>query len=173
MYEDYPHFFTATILEWKRLLKPDKYKEVILASMRFLVTEKRVKIYSFVIMPNHIHLIWRIIPPHKREDVQRDFLKYTAQKIKADLESHHPNVLAQFYVGASDRKYQFWERNPLSVPLYNLPILLQKFFYIHRNPVHEKWNLATQPEDYYYSSAAYYQNLENGFGFLTPYTDDY
>lgn len=45
-------------------------------------------------MPNHIHLIWRILLPHKREDVQRDFLKYTAQKIKTDLGSHHPKVLA-------------------------------------------------------------------------------
>jgi putative transposase len=173
MYDDYPQFFTATILEWKRLLKPDKYKEIIIESMRFLVRENRIKVYGFVIMPNHIHLIWRILSPYKRENVQRDFLKYTAQKIKADLQKNHPLVLAQFYVGTSDRKYQFWERNPLSVALYSLPILLQKLSYIHRNPIHEKWNLASQPEDYFYSSAAYYHNEQNDFDFLSPYVDEF
>ncbi len=83
--EYYPQFFTATILEWKPLLKQDKYKDIIIDSLRFLVQQNRVKVYSFVIIPNHIHLIWQIQPGLKRENVQRDFLKYTAQKIKFDL----------------------------------------------------------------------------------------
>ncbi len=49
-------FFTATILEWKHLLKPDKYKELIIQSLKFLVDNGRVQLYGFVIMPNHIHL---------------------------------------------------------------------------------------------------------------------
>jgi len=32
--------FTATILEWKYLLKPDKYKDIIIGSLKFLVKEK-------------------------------------------------------------------------------------------------------------------------------------
>src|SRR6478735_1001905 len=116
-------FFTATILEWKHLLKPDKYKRIIIESLRFLVADKRVKVYSFVIMPNHLHLLWKMEGPHRREDVQRDFLKYTAQQIRFDLLKNHPNVLAHFKVEAKDRKYQIWERNPLSViSLLLLPI---------------------------------------------------
>ena len=83
--EYYPQFFTATILEWKHLLIEDKYKDIIIESLRFLVKEKRVVVYSFVLMPNHIHIIWQIQGEHKRENVQRDFLKFTAQKIKYDL----------------------------------------------------------------------------------------
>jgi len=83
--EYYPQFFTATILEWKHLLVEDKYKDIIIESLRFLVKEKRVVIYSSVIMPNHIHIIWQIQGEPKRENVQRDFLKFTAQKIKYDL----------------------------------------------------------------------------------------
>ncbi|MBF9254227.1 transposase [Pontibacter sp. 172403-2] len=74
-------FFTATILDWKHLLKPDKYKDIILSSLRFLVENERVQVYGFVIMPNHIHLLWKMEESHKWEDVQRDFLKYTAQQI--------------------------------------------------------------------------------------------
>jgi len=98
-------FFTATILEWKHLLKPDKYKDIILNSLRFLVENRRVKVYAFMIMPNHIHLLWKMGKPHKWEDVQRDFLMYTAQQIKFDLIKHHPAVLEKFRVGAKDRQY--------------------------------------------------------------------
>ena len=64
------------------MLKEDKFKDVIVSSLKFLVDNKRVKVFSFVIMPNHLHLIWQIQPRHEREEVQRDFLKYTAQKIR-------------------------------------------------------------------------------------------
>jgi putative transposase len=53
---EYPNYFTATNLEWKKLLQPDKYKDIVISSMKFLVKERRVKIFSFVIMDNHIHL---------------------------------------------------------------------------------------------------------------------
>ncbi|MEO7312706.1 MAG: hypothetical protein ABIX01_20135 [Chitinophagaceae bacterium] len=60
--EHYPQYFTATILEWKPLLKPDKYKDIITGSLAFLVKENRVKVNGFVIMINHIHLIWQVGP---------------------------------------------------------------------------------------------------------------
>jgi len=44
---EYPHYFTATNLGWKRLLAKEKYKDI--ESMRFLVNDKRVIIYDFVI----------------------------------------------------------------------------------------------------------------------------
>lgn len=79
-------------------------------------------IYGFVIMPNHIHLVWHIAEGHKRENVQRDFLKYTAQMIKADVEKTNPSLLEQFRVNAKDRKYQIWERNPLSIDIYSIKV---------------------------------------------------
>ena len=87
------YFFTATILNWKHLLKPDKYKYNITDSLSFLVENNRVFIFGFVVMPNHIHIIWQISNEHKKEEIQRDFLKYTSQKIKFDLISNHPKVL--------------------------------------------------------------------------------
>ena len=114
---EYAHFFTATNLEWKPLLKEDKYKDIIIESMRFLVKDKRVIIYAFVIMPNHIHLIWQLGAGKKREDVQRDFLKHTAQEIKTDIKKNNPESLLPYLVNAKDRKYQFWERNALSVEI--------------------------------------------------------
>lgn len=169
--EYHPQFFTATILEWKPLLKQDKYKAVIIESLRFLVAEKRVIVYAFVIMPNHLHLIWQIQAGHKRENVQRDFLKFTAQQIKLDLLANHPAVLPHFEVKSKDRAYQFWERNPLSIDLYNHKTFLQKLEYIHANPVQARWQLAPQAEAYHYSSARFYDTGIDDWGFLTHYAD--
>lgn len=70
---EYPQFFTATIIEWKKFLAPDKYKDIIIDSLRFLVNENRIKLNTFVIMENHIHFIWQMQPNNKPAAVQRDF----------------------------------------------------------------------------------------------------
>jgi REP element-mobilizing transposase RayT len=71
----HPEFITVTCLEWKALLEDDRHKDIITSSLDFLVNQKRVAIYAFVIMHNHFNLIWQMLGEHQREDVQRDFLK--------------------------------------------------------------------------------------------------
>ena len=82
MITESPQFFTATILEWKRLLKSDKYKDIIISSLEFLVRNKRVQVNAFVPitigMDNHIHLIRQMIAGIKPDVVGRDFMKFTA-----------------------------------------------------------------------------------------------
>ena len=166
---EYPHFFTATNLEWKKLLIRDKYKDIVVDSMRFLVSDRRVIIYGFVIMENHIHIIWHLHAGKKRDAVQRDFLKYTAQQIKKDMLRDHPEELKDFRVNAKDRKFQFWERNPLSVEIWSEKVLIQKLKYIHENPV--RAGICLYPEDYKYSSALLYKTGKDNWGFLTHYRD--
>ncbi|MGI8637935.1 MAG: hypothetical protein ACR2KZ_21260 [Segetibacter sp.] len=55
--EYYPDYFTAPILEWKHLLKQDKYMDIIMSSLEFLVKNNRIKVYGFTIMSNHVHII--------------------------------------------------------------------------------------------------------------------
>lgn len=166
---EYPQFVTATNLEWKKLLKPDKYKDVVIDSLRFLVENKRVRVFCFIIMDNHIHLIWQMLPGNKPENVQRDFLKYTAQRIQSDLVKNHPAVLQQFEVNAKDRKYQFWERNALSVELRQRKVFIQKVGYIHANAT--RAGICKFPEEYKYSSALFYESGIDVFGFLTHYNE--
>lgn len=165
----YISFFTATILNWKHLLLDDHYKDIIISSMKYLVADKRTVIYAFVIMPNHIYLIWKIANDRKKEDVQRDFLKYTAQNIKLKLSKEKPEDLKHFYVGAKDRKYQIWERNPLTSRLPSEEIIVQKVNYIHANPIRGKWNLCKNITDYKYSSASFYYKDNSEWDFLTHY----
>ncbi len=168
-FNHHSQFFTATILQWKHLLADDKMKEIIISSLHFLVTEKRIKVYSFIIMPNHIHIIWQIQDGHEKAKVQQSFLKYTAQQMKFLLIKTNAADLAKYKVKASDREYQFWERNALSVDLWSRPVFMQKLNYTHNNPTQPHWNLCQYPEEYKYSSAKFYEKGIDDFVFLTHY----
>jgi REP element-mobilizing transposase RayT len=170
VYTEYKaQFFTATILNWQHLLLKDQYKDVITDSLRFLSLKKRTAVHAFVIMPNHMHLIWTIDEKLKRSDVQRDFLKFTAQSIKMDLCKNNRDLLEQFRVDAKDREYQIWERNPLSIEIVTKKVMEQKLNYLHENPVKEKWKLSESPERYRYSSASFYAEGRQEWDFLVNY----
>ncbi len=168
-FNHYPHFFTATILEWKHLLGDDEMKDIVISSLEFLVGDGRVKVFAFVIMPNHIHLIWQIQDEVEKWKVQLSFLRYTAQKMKLRLTDINPQELEQYKVKASDRNYQVWERNPLSIELWSRPVFLEKLNYIHNKPVKHPWRLSKYPEQYKYSSAAFYEAGNLDYSFITHY----
>ena len=168
-FDYHPQFFTATILEWKHLLKEDEFKDIIIKSLQFLTNEKSVVIYAFVIMPNHIHLIWQIQDGFKRDKIQLRFLRFTAQQMKFRLLETNKSKLENYRVNAKDREYQFWERNALSIDLWSEGVFMQKLEYIHNNPLQEKWRLVEFPEDYRYSSAGFYETGYDEFGILTSY----
>ncbi|MEO1053067.1 MAG: transposase [Bacteroidota bacterium] len=172
MNDHHVQFFTATIFKWKHLLKPAKYKQIIIDSFYYLTEKGKCSIYGFVIMPNHIHVIWKINDGYKRADVQRDFLKFTGQQIKFDLIDNYPDFLEKFRVDLKDRQYQFWQRNPLSIDLYSCRTIEQKLEYLHLNPLQERWDLVTSPEDYYFSSASFYETDHSDFSFLKHYGDE-
>lgn len=94
-------------------------------------------------------------------------MKYTSQMMLKELRNNYTQVLELFKVNAKDRKYQVWERNALSVSLFNRKVFLQKLDYIHNNPV--RAGLCLVPEDYKYSSASFYINDDKRWEFLTHY----
>ena len=75
-FNQYAQFFTATILEWKPQLAEDALKDIIISSLQFLVKDGRIKLYGFVMMPDHIDLIWQIQDKYERAKVQQSFLKF-------------------------------------------------------------------------------------------------
>ena len=143
----YQTFFTATINKWIKALQHDDCKQIIIDSLNYLVDKKRIKVFAFVIMPNHIHLIWQIQENNTKEAVQRDFLKFTGQQIKFWLEKNDKSLLKKLEVNLRDRKYQIWQRNALSIPIWTPAVFEQKLDYIHLNPIQEKWKLSTYPEE--------------------------
>lgn len=147
-------FFTVTCLNWRPLLKEDKHKQIILDSLAFLVKDQRIWLYAYVIMPNHMHILWRKQDDWIEKNVQQHFLKYTAQQIKFSLLKDNPSELTHYISTQNDRQFHFWERRPYRARTFTRVVVEQKINYIHYNPV--KAGLCKLPEDYLFSSAQYY-----------------
>ena len=130
--QEWPQFFTATIKEWKHLLKEDKYKNIIVDSLKFLATEGNVTINGFVIMPNHLHIIWQAKANNDLPKIQNSFIKHTSKEFKKLLEKD--NGLQAYKVNAIDRKYNFWQRDSLKIELFTAAVFQQKLNYMPARP---------------------------------------
>lgn len=165
------YFWTDTIKDWKHLLKQDKYKQLLLDSLKRLVKKELITIYCFVIMPNHIHLIWRLNKLNGKEKPHASFNKETAHLIVKDLKQNHPAVLTYFVENTNERNFRIWQRDPMAIHMDSRNKVKQKIGYIHNNPLAERWSLAEYPEEYYWSSAAFYLKNDKRFEFLTDYRE--
>jgi len=160
------YFWTATINKWMRLLADDPLKKVIIDSLNYLSQLKKIDVFAFVIMPNHVHFIWRINEMNGKEMPHTSFLKHTAHQFKKYLIASDPNFLSKFAVKAENKKYEFWQGDSLAIHLFTESVALQKLNYIHNNPLAENWLLSENILEYEYSSALFYDRNETTFGFL-------
>jgi putative transposase len=150
-----PSFLTAVCYDFKMLLAEEKYKLIVINSLKYLVQTGEIIIYGYVIMRNHIHLIWHAIGTKTNEQLQRSLLKFTADEFKKNLKISNEQFLAEFLVNKKDRNFQFWKRDSMQIDLYSEKFFRQKLKYIHMNPV--RAGLCALPEDYLYSSAKFYE----------------
>ncbi len=164
------YFWTATINNWQRLLLPDDQKEIIVNSLSYLSSQNLIDIFGFVIMPNHVHLIWRIKKKNGKEMPSGSFLKFTAHEFMKRISNEG---LRNFRVTASNKAHEFWQRDPLAIELYDSKIAMQKLDYIHANPVSKAWSLVDDPIDYEYSSCQYYEEGVSRFDFLQHVGEEY
>ncbi len=104
-------FWTATINSWKYLLHNDEHKKVITNSLQYLSDKGKIGVFGFVIMPNHIHLIWRIKELNGKETAQGSFLKHTAHEFKKILKKKREQSLSVYKVDAANKQYEFWQRD--------------------------------------------------------------
>lgn len=126
------YFWTATIHHWEKILQTDVYKEVITHSLKYLSDRALIDVFGFVIMPNHMHLIWRMKEMNGKETPRGSLLKYTAHQFKTMVSAEE---LIKFKVSAANKKHEFWQRDALAIELYTPDVAYQKLEYIHLNPM--------------------------------------
>lgn len=165
------YFWTATIKDWKTLLFDDDFKLIIINSLKELVLREKIIVYAFVIMPNHIHIIWKMKALNGKEMPHASFNKFTAHQFQKLLRSKNLTQLDFYKVNEAERKYRFWKRDPLAILMDSEEKVFQKLNYIHQNPLQSHWDLATNEEDYKWSSAMFYQTEKDKFGILTSISE--
>jgi len=126
MDQDICYFFTDTIYQFKPLLENDDLKRIVINSWKYLADKGLIVVYGYVIMPNHVHLLWNMLEKNGGESPAASFTKHTAHQFRKYLTIKEPKTLQQFSSDKTDRRYQFWKRDPLAIPLNTEDILIQK-----------------------------------------------
>ena len=165
------YFWTITINKRQYLLKPDENKMIIINSLQWLVQKELVKIYGYVIMPNHIHLMWEQLKMNGKEFPKNSFEKFTAKSLVNIMKANNDSTLINYAVTATDRQYNVWLRDPLAILVLSREMASQKLEYMHLNPIQPHWLLCTDPADYRYSSAIFYEQGVDEFGLLTHFRE--
>jgi REP element-mobilizing transposase RayT len=159
-----PHFLTFQVINWVDVFTRNRYKDIIVESLNYCVQHKGLKIYGWVIMSNHLHLI--VAHDTHLSDVVRDFKKFTSKAIIASIkempESRRQWMLFQFSLrGRMNRRndgYQFWTHENHAIQLMTAERIDNTLNYIHENPV--RAGLVTEAIYYPYSSAMDYADMK-------------
>ncbi len=165
---EYPYFMTCTVVGWLPLFTRSEAVEIILDSWRYLQREREFKLFGYVIMENHLHLI---ASAPELPIAMKDFKSYTARQIVDLLECRAARtILSQLQAHKLRYKlqstYQVWQEGSQPKQVRNEAIMRQKLEYIHYNPV--KRGYVDEPEHLRYSSARNYADRE---GLIEVITD--
>lgn len=161
------NYLTLTVVDWVDVFTRPVYKKIIIESLKYCQEEKDLKVYAYVIMTNHIHLVVKAGGEIPLSDIIRDFKKFTASTILKEIkankkESRREWLLARFEWKKKElsekRKYQFWRKGNHPIMLYTPDVMWQKIRYIHLNPV--RAGIVESAAHYVYSSAGSYVEKE-------------
>jgi putative transposase len=166
------YFWTATIKNWIHLLQPEHRKRVIMDSLIFLSESGFITVFAYVIMPNHIHLIWKLNKVNGKELPHTSFLKFTSRQFLKELMGY-PESLLKFCANQANKSVNFWQRDSLAFELFTKRVAFQKLNYIHNNPVSGRWNLCEYPDQYVYSSATFYESGADPFGLVVDIREEF
>ncbi len=160
-----PHFLTFTVVDWVDVFTRKRYKDILVESLNFCIANKRLVVFGYVIMSNHLHIIMQN-DDGLLSDVIRDFKKHTSKKIiksiEEEPESRREWMLERF-ARATDshsrnKAFQFWKYGNHPEEIYSEKFMWSKLDYIHLNPV--RAGLVEKASDYSYSSAVNYVKQE-------------
>jgi len=166
--EQAPHFLTCTVLNWMPLFTRPQTVGIILDALRHRQEQNEWKVYGYVILENHFHMI--VQAGNLTEELPR-FKSYTARKLIDYLQECHAEQLLQQLAffrkeHKGDREFQLWEEGSHPQMIENGDVMRQKLEYIHHNPV--KRGYVDEAIHWRYSSARNYAGLE---GLLPVFTD--
>ena len=162
------YFSTITVNNWISVFHDFPVCNFfVLDSFQYITSNKHAEIHAFVIMRDHLHVIWKIFQPLVVTDVVAQFKQYTAERIRDHLKITDSEYLAYFTSGRADRQHKFWKLKSDNFRLQHCDIMTQKIVYIHHNPTKGEYKTVENPEDYFFSSAKAYATERKKFPFLT------
>ena len=154
------YFVTTKVVDYTHLFQRDVVKRLLIDTLDCFHLHKRMQLFCFVIMPNHLHCIARFSATDPLSSVLRDFKRQTADRLIRHLKIEGKQaVLDRLQAKVKRREkqiYKIWEDGYNAKDVVSETFLLQKMKYIHNNPCQPHWGLSKSPENYIWSSAGFY-----------------
>ncbi len=155
----HPHFITCTVLNWIPLFTRKESVEILFESFRYLQKSDDLKLYAYVILENHLHIV------AQSNDIAKSmakFKRHTARELIKLLQKENVKTILDqlaFYKKAykSDREYQLWQEGLQPKLIQTDAMMISKINYIHQNPV--KRGYVDEALHWRYSSARDYEGM--------------
>jgi len=153
------YFVTLTVVDWIDVFTRRLYNDFLVENLTWNQQHKKLNIYAYVIMTNHIHMV-ASVTDGSLGDVLRDFKTYTSKELfrlikENGQESRRDWMLRTFERAGKynplNKNHQFWQNGNYPVVLYSPAVIDQKIDYIHDNPV--RAGFVGSPHEFWYSSA--------------------
>jgi len=158
---DYPYFITSSLVEGYPIFSNPQAAQVVLDALNFMQTKRTAKVYAYVIMDNHIHMV--VQGDNLPKQIQT-FKSWTARAI-IDLFSDNGHYSQLYKLKKAknpthiDSVHQLWQKGFYPKQIVSDEMMIQKIEYIHNNPV--KRGFVDRPEDWRYSSARNYLGIKS------------
>jgi len=158
------YFVTLTVIDWIDVFTRRQYNDFIIENLAWNQQHRKLNIYAYVIMTNHIHLVANVTDG-SLGDVFGHFKTYTSKELFKMIANNSQESRREWMIKAFERAGKY---NPLNehhppaggqngnypVLLYSPAMIEQKIDYIHENPVragfvgsaHEYWYSSANPE---------------------------
>jgi putative transposase len=81
------NYLTLTTVGWIDVFTRQRYRDIVIDSLKFCQENKGLRISGYVIMSNHLHMIVETEEGNQLSDVMRDFKKFTANTILKSIQS--------------------------------------------------------------------------------------
>ncbi|RNC79882.1 MAG: transposase [Balneola sp.] len=161
--EYYPYFITCSIVDGIMLFHDPQVASIIIEAMNYMQEQSSVRLYGFVIMPNHLHLI---VESNDLSNKIRKFKSYTARQIIDSLTKRNRRILLSQIKKARVTKkvesdYQIWQEGSYPKQIDTEIKMTNYLKYIHYNPV--KAGFVDSSEDWRYSSMRNYLGIESDY----------
>jgi REP element-mobilizing transposase RayT len=150
------YFVTFAVVDWLPVFVSEEPCKVVTESLNFCVTNKSLRVSSYVIMPTHVHLIV-FDAEFDAERLKRtlvDLRKFTGRELADYCAIHLPACFAETLKrrAGDDRERRFWQPTQHPVGIVSEQVWKQKMDYLHINPCRK--GLVRSPEDWRFSSAS-------------------
>jgi putative transposase len=129
------HFVTFSCFHQQPFLEAPESKETVEAILEQTRARHHARVYAYVLMPEHIHLLINEPPSILVAQFLKALKQMTSRKLRGD-------------------RQQFWQPRYFDANVYGETARAQVIRYIHRNPV--KRGLVASPGQYRWSSFNHY-----------------